>query len=111
GLQEVADLLAQRLGFRGGRRRRECKRGHGRSFNEGLPAGSARGPGGQRPTIGRATRRLVLLEGIELSTSPLPRECSTTELQQLRDRTWRFPSVSRRGMQAALPEPRWNTVP
>ena len=25
---------------------------------------------------------LVLLEGIELSTSPLPRECSTTELQQ-----------------------------
>jgi hypothetical protein len=27
-------------------------------------------------------KRLVLLEGIELSTSPLPRECSTTELQQ-----------------------------
>jgi hypothetical protein len=26
----------------------------------------------------------VLLEGIELSTSPLPRECSTTELQQRR---------------------------
>ncbi len=26
--------------------------------------------------------KLVLLEGIELSTSPLPRECSTTELQQ-----------------------------
>jgi hypothetical protein len=25
---------------------------------------------------------VVLLEGIELSTSPLPRECSTTELQQ-----------------------------
>ena len=25
----------------------------------------------------------MLLEGIELSTSPLPRECSTTELQQL----------------------------
>jgi hypothetical protein len=25
---------------------------------------------------------LMLLEGIELSTSPLPRECSTTELQQ-----------------------------
>ena len=25
---------------------------------------------------------MVLLEGIELSTSPLPRECSTTELQQ-----------------------------
>ena len=24
----------------------------------------------------------MLLEGIELSTSPLPRECSTTELQQ-----------------------------
>ena len=27
---------------------------------------------------------MVLLEGIELSTSPLPRECSTTELQQPR---------------------------
>ena len=27
---------------------------------------------------------MVLLEGIELSTSPLPRECSTTELQQLK---------------------------
>jgi hypothetical protein len=27
-------------------------------------------------------KTLVLLEGIELSTSPLPRECSTTELQQ-----------------------------
>ncbi len=28
------------------------------------------------------TRNLVLLDRIELSTSPLPRECSTTELQQ-----------------------------
>ncbi len=27
---------------------------------------------------------LVLLERIELSTSPLPRECSTSELQQRR---------------------------
>jgi hypothetical protein len=26
--------------------------------------------------------KMVLLEGIELSTSPLPRGCSTTELQQ-----------------------------
>ncbi|GBQ13477.1 hypothetical protein AA0482_0614 [Acetobacter cibinongensis NRIC 0482] len=26
---------------------------------------------------------MVLLDRIELSTSPLPRECSTTELQQL----------------------------
>ena len=26
--------------------------------------------------------KLVLPEGIELSTSPLPRECSTTELRQ-----------------------------
>jgi hypothetical protein len=26
---------------------------------------------------------MVLPEGIELSTSPLPRECSTTELRQL----------------------------
>ena len=30
-------------------------------------------------------KNLVLPEGIELSTSPLPRECSTTELRQLRD--------------------------
>jgi hypothetical protein len=28
---------------------------------------------------------MVLLKRIELSTSPLPRECSTTELQQLTD--------------------------
>ena len=42
------------------------------SFGRGLP-----------PTAwNAATARLVLLEGIELSTSPLPRECSTTELQQ-----------------------------
>ena len=27
---------------------------------------------------------MVLLERIELSTSPLPRECSTSELQQRR---------------------------
>jgi hypothetical protein len=32
----------------------------------------------------RQGSRLVLLEGIELSTSPLPRGCSTTELQQRR---------------------------
>ena len=37
-------------------------------------------------------RELVLLDRIELSTSPLPRECSTTELQQ---RRWRRSSVSR----------------
>ena len=29
---------------------------------------------------------MVLLERIELSTSPLPRECSTSELQQRRVR-------------------------
>ena len=29
---------------------------------------------------------MVLLERIELSTSPLPRECSTSELQQRRGR-------------------------
>jgi hypothetical protein len=33
---------------------------------------------------------MVLLEGIELSTSPLPRECSTTELQQRRPPTQRL---------------------
>jgi integrase len=31
----------------------------------------------------KSLRSLVLPEGIELSTSPLPRECSTTELRQL----------------------------
>ena len=32
----------------------------------------------------RENQTLVLLERIELSTSPLPRECSTSELQQRR---------------------------
>jgi integrase len=31
---------------------------------------------------GKALKNMVLPEGIELSTSPLPRECSTTELRQ-----------------------------
>jgi hypothetical protein len=35
---------------------------------------------------------MVLLEGIELSTSPLPRECSTTELQQRRVHPHRGPA-------------------
>ncbi len=30
----------------------------------------------------RVRSKMVLPEGIELSTSPLPRECSTTELRQ-----------------------------
>ena len=42
--------------------------------------GLRRGPGGETAR----GKSLVLLEGIELSTSPLPRECSTTELQQRR---------------------------
>ncbi len=32
---------------------------------------------------------MVLLERIELSTSPLPRECSTSELQQRREGAFR----------------------
>jgi hypothetical protein len=37
---------------------------------------------------------LVLRERIELSTSPLPRECSTTELPQLSpERISKFPSA------------------
>ena len=36
-----------------------------------------------RPLREKNNEIMVLLEGIELSTSPLPRECSTTELQQL----------------------------
>ena len=32
---------------------------------------------------GQYEEKLVLPERIELSTSPLPRECSTTELRQL----------------------------
>ncbi len=38
---------------------------------------------------------MVLLERIELSTSPLPRECSTSELQQQRER------ASKRGFRGA----------
>ena len=34
----------------------------------------------------KSALRVVLLEGIELSTSPLPRGCSTAELQQRRRR-------------------------
>jgi hypothetical protein len=34
--------------------------------------------------LGFSMGRMVLLDRIELSTSPLPRECSTTELQQRR---------------------------
>ena len=41
------------------------------------------GTGGADPLPG-GSRGMVLLERIELSTSPLPRECSTTELQQRR---------------------------
>ena len=33
---------------------------------------------------------MVLPEGIELSTSPLPRECSTTELRQPGGAFWRL---------------------
>ena len=38
---------------------------------------------------------MVLLERIELSATPLPRVCSTTELQQ--------PTVGRRALQRGLP--------
>ena len=37
----------------------------------------------------KINKLMVLLEGIELSTSPLPRECSTTELQQRRLARWK----------------------
>jgi hypothetical protein len=36
----------------------------------------------QDKTLDNSTELLVLQERIELSTSPLPRECSTTELLQ-----------------------------
>lgn len=41
-------------------------------------------PGGKKTKVGVPNQwdRLVLRERIELSTSPLPRECSTTELPQ-----------------------------
>ncbi len=42
----------------------------------------------QRSCLGK--NALVLPDRIELSTSPLPRECSTTELRQQRD--WRGPA-------------------
>ena len=40
----------------------------------------------QKSIIGILEKCMVLLERIELSTSPLPRECSTSELQQRRER-------------------------
>jgi hypothetical protein len=42
---------------------------------------------------------MVLLERIELSTSPLPRECSTSELQQRRGRVI---SRNRKGVQPLI---------
>ena len=45
---------------------------------------------------------MVLLERIELSASPLPRECSTTELQQ-RDHRKRPRGQAGRGSGRALP--------
>ena len=41
---------------------------------------------------------MVLLERIELSTSPLPRECSTSELQQHRARLIRPKSCGVQGL-------------
>jgi hypothetical protein len=41
-----------------------------------------RGPAGSGAQSADFADLMVLLEGIELSTSPLPRGCSTTELQQ-----------------------------
>ena len=46
--------------------------------------------------LAKPLRRMVLLEGIELSTSPLPRECSTTELQQRRVRLYPGPAARRK---------------
>ncbi len=40
---------------------------------------------------------MVLLDGIELSTSPLPRECSTTELQQQRRSSYKQHRCRARG--------------
>ena len=54
---------------------------------------------------------MVLLEGIELSTSPLPRECSTTELQQRRARLpsrWGGSVQGNRLGKAPLPVPSLN---
>src|ERR1700722_4741252 len=48
----------------------------------------------QDKTLDNSTELLVLQERIELSTSPLPRECSTTELLQ---------HLSPREAQALLP--------
>ncbi len=45
---------------------------------------------------------MVLLEGIELSTSPLPRECSTTELQQPRLTASAFLASEGRGCKGLL---------
>ena len=57
----AAGLFSQKAAQRGARKDRT--RSHGKVFARTL---------------------MVLLDRIELSTSPLPRECSTTELQQPR---------------------------
>ena len=57
----------------------------GRPFStarHGMPRAASVAPGWRFVLERSAGCRLVLLERIELSTSPLPRECSTTELQQ-----------------------------
>ena len=48
-----------------------------------------------RKLMRERAKTVVLLERIELSTSPLPRECSTSELQQRRalGSAWRVSSV------------------
>jgi hypothetical protein len=50
--------------------------------------------------------RMVLLDRIELSTSPLPRECSTTELQQrpLRWRVYAIAILDAQGQSTSLVE-------
>lgn len=47
---------------------------------------------------------MVLLDRIELSTSPLPRECSTTELQQLAGGLLTFQGVGRKPVSAKKAE-------
>ena len=49
----------------------------------------------------------MLLEGIELSTSPLPRGCSTTELQQRRIGNAAAGYTARRAQRASSPPALW----
>ncbi|GAN76150.1 hypothetical protein Asru_0063_07 [Acidisphaera rubrifaciens HS-AP3] len=80
-------------------RRAQPPRGPGGGGDPRMEGRDGVGQGRWRCRPGRAGR-LVLLVRIELTTSPLPRECSTTELQQRAGPAGEAATVSAAGAQA-----------